>query len=377
MQYIATEDLPRITFGIIVLNGEPFTQYCLRQLYPVAHEIIVVEGACPDAHEIATADGHSRDSTRTTLATFCSDEDPEGKVTLLTAEDFGHLDGFWPGEKTEMCAAWASRATGDYIWQIDVDEFYHPHDLARIATLLAHDPSISMVQVPLIAFWGDFDYVLDGWYFRLGTRTMTSPAGWYRRVWRWDAGYSYSNHRPPTVVDAGGRSLAEGKVLSHGELARRGIFMHHYLGVFRHQVEDKLTYYSQAAWKKNNPVPPPERYNDLVWDHVGRNPFRVHFIQEYPSWLTRFTRQHPPEIVRMRADIAAAGSEIESRRTDDIDGLLDSPWYRVRRRYWVARTAIEPALAPWRRRFSTYLGNGASGYRAAWVRVRRGREGDQ
>ena len=34
----------KITFGIIVLNGEPFTKYCLRQLYPFAYEIIVVEG---------------------------------------------------------------------------------------------------------------------------------------------------------------------------------------------------------------------------------------------------------------------------------------------------------------------------------------------
>ena len=36
--------LPRISFGIIVFNGEPFTRYCLRALYPFAHEIIVVEG---------------------------------------------------------------------------------------------------------------------------------------------------------------------------------------------------------------------------------------------------------------------------------------------------------------------------------------------
>lgn len=373
MQETVSEDIPRITFGIIVLNGEPFMQHCLRQLYEAAHEIIVVEGACPDARDIATSDGHSSDSTRATLAAFCRDEDPEGKVTVLTAEDLGHPDGFWPGEKDEMCAAWASRATGDYIWQIDADEFYHPDDLIKVARILAQDPAITMVQVPLIAFWGDFDYVLDGWYFRLGTRTTSHPAGWYRRVWRWGPGYSYSGHRPPTVVDAQGRALADGKVLGHRELARRGIFMHHYLGVFRQQVEDKLTYYSQATWKKNNPVPQPEQYHDLVWDHVERNPFRVHFIQEYPSWLSRFAGEHPPEIVRLRADLAAdADGGTKSRRTDDLDRLLDSPWYRARRRYWVARTAVEPAFAPWRRRFETYLGSGREGYQAAWSRLRGG-----
>ena len=38
---------PRISFGIIVLNGEPFTRYNLRALYPFAHQIIVAEGGGP------------------------------------------------------------------------------------------------------------------------------------------------------------------------------------------------------------------------------------------------------------------------------------------------------------------------------------------
>jgi hypothetical protein len=36
--------LPRIAFGMIVLNGEPFTQYNLRSLYPCAYQIVVAEG---------------------------------------------------------------------------------------------------------------------------------------------------------------------------------------------------------------------------------------------------------------------------------------------------------------------------------------------
>ena len=46
--------LPKITFGIIVLNGEPFTRYNLRALYLFAHQIIVVEGASPMAAHMAT-----------------------------------------------------------------------------------------------------------------------------------------------------------------------------------------------------------------------------------------------------------------------------------------------------------------------------------
>ena len=68
---------PRITFGMIVLNGEPFLRYNLRALYPFAHQIIVVEGAAPGAAAIATPDGHSRDGTLHTLRLFREKEDPE------------------------------------------------------------------------------------------------------------------------------------------------------------------------------------------------------------------------------------------------------------------------------------------------------------
>ena len=49
--------IPRITFGIIVLNGEPFTRYNLQALYPFAHEIIVVQRASLRAAPVATPTG--------------------------------------------------------------------------------------------------------------------------------------------------------------------------------------------------------------------------------------------------------------------------------------------------------------------------------
>jgi len=84
---------------MIVLNGEPFLRYNLRALYPFAHQIIVVEGSSPDAAGIATTRGHSRDDTLNALREFMDEEDPEGKVILIRAEDEGHPDGFWPGER--------------------------------------------------------------------------------------------------------------------------------------------------------------------------------------------------------------------------------------------------------------------------------------
>jgi hypothetical protein len=74
---------PKITFGMIVLNGEPFIGYNLRALYPYAYQIIVVEGAALSAKSIATPDGHSTDNTRETIRKFQEKEDIEHKVALI------------------------------------------------------------------------------------------------------------------------------------------------------------------------------------------------------------------------------------------------------------------------------------------------------
>ncbi|MCK4268364.1 MAG: glycosyltransferase family 2 protein, partial [Actinomycetia bacterium] len=124
--------LPKVTFGIIVLNGEPFTTYCLRALYPFAHEIIVVEGACESAAEIATSNGHSRDRTLEALYSFKDKQDPQRKVKIISK------DGFWSG-KDELSQAYAHQATGDYLWQVDIDEFYQPKDMNHVLQMIQSD----------------------------------------------------------------------------------------------------------------------------------------------------------------------------------------------------------------------------------------------
>jgi hypothetical protein len=185
---------PRITFGIIVFNGEPFTRYCLRSLYPFAHEIIVAEGATRAAAGLTTASGHSTDGTLETLRRFKAQEDPEGKVQIVARE------GFW-SEKDEQSQAYAERATGDYLWQVDIDEFYKAEDMAAVVDMLRKDPQITAVSFKQVTFWGGFDYLVDGWYLRRG-------AAIYHRLFRWGEGYRYVRHRPPTVEDGDGNITA-------------------------------------------------------------------------------------------------------------------------------------------------------------------------
>ena len=180
---------PKISFGIIVLNGEPFTRYCLRSIYPFAYEIIVVEGGHEDAKSVCTPDGHSTDTTLQTLFEFKEQEDPENKLTIITR------NGFWPKRdelgrnRTPQSRAYAERATGHYLWQIDIDEFYKESDMLHIIRMLKDNPSITAVTFPTYTFWGDIRYVCDSWALRRGAK-------YYHRLFKWGRNYKYLTHEP-------------------------------------------------------------------------------------------------------------------------------------------------------------------------------------
>lgn len=307
--------IPKITFGIIVLNGEPFTRYNLRALYPFAHQIIVVEGASRYARHIATPEGHSSDGTLEVLRRFQADEDPEHKLTIVTAEDEGHPDGFWPGEKDQQSRAYAARATGDWLWQIDIDEFYLPEDMARIRDQLLTQPATQTVSFKQIPFWGSLDWYADGWYLRYDSGRE------FHRLFRWGPGYTYATHRPPTVVDRAGVNLRRSGWVRAHTLARRGVFLYHYSLLFPQQASYKSRYYSalfghRESWAQRS-------YSTL------QDPFRVHNVELYPSWIERYTKGHPPQAQLMWRDIVAGRfAALQIRQTDDIERLDASPIYR-------------------------------------------------
>lgn len=309
--------LPRVTFGLIVLNGEPFVRYNLRALYPFAHQIIVVEGAVSAAACIATQDGHSTDGTLETLYRFKAEEDPDGKLEIVTKA------AFWQ-EKKEQSQAFANRATGDYLWIVDIDEFYHAEDMREVLRMLQADPDIMAVFFKQITFWGGFEYTADGWYLR--QRQGEGP-GTVLRLCRWGPGYHYVAHRPVTIHDQHGQDVVHGNVLDGGRLAEQGLFMYHYSLVYPRQVQEKAEYYAQAAWANN---PRMSEWAEAAFMRL-RWPYRVHNVYRYPSWLARFEGRHPEQIEALRADIASGRVSVAMRPTDDIEALLRSRRYRVGR----------------------------------------------
>lgn len=185
--------LPKITFGMIVLNGEPFIRHNLRALYPFAHQIIVVEGASYLAAHAATSDGHSVDGTLRSLDQFRHLEDPEHKLAVVTAEDHGYPSGFWPGEKDEQSQAYACRASGDWLWQVDVDEFYRQQDMRAIVGMLQQElPSMVFFYFKMHMYRSDLQV--------LGVEPEFCYCQPIPRLFEWGPDHRYLTHRPPPLL---------------------------------------------------------------------------------------------------------------------------------------------------------------------------------
>jgi hypothetical protein len=302
---------PRISFGIIVLNGEPFVRYNLRSLYKFAYEIIVVEGAVNSAYELATEDGHSIDGTLETLNQFKAEEDHEDKIQIVTH------NGFW-NEKDEMSSAYAERASGDFLWQVDIDEFYKEKDMQVIVEMLADDPEISAISFKTLTFWGGFNYLCDGWYLSRGAEI-------FHRLFRWGPGYKYVSHRPPQVHNAIGMDMHCGKWITSNQMVEKNIFLYHYALVFPKQIKNKCNYYKNAQWVKREKM---MDWADNSYFSI-KKPYRVHNVYEFPSWLERFKGNHPEQIVKLQHEIENNQIKTKTRNNEDIENVIDSAKYKT------------------------------------------------
>ena len=311
-----TVSFPKITFGIIVLNGKPFTPYCLRSIYPFAHEIIVVEGGHEDTRSVCTTDGHSSDDTLEILYKFKKEEDPQNKLIIITR------NGFWPKkdelgrDRTPQSRAYAERATGDYLWQVDIDEFYKEEDMRKIIEMLRKDPEITAVTFPTYTFWGNIKYISDSIYLRRGAK-------YYHRLFKWSPNYRYLTHEPPTILDDSGIDLRERKWISGETMLKKNIFMYHYSLLLPWQVEQKVKIY-----KDEKPEDCKEMVNWALNNYFKiSNPYRTHNVYRYNSWLLRYKGTHPVEICRMMEDIQFKKIDVSVRQTDDVEMLLKKWWY--------------------------------------------------
>lgn len=226
----------KITFGIIIFNGDFLLREVLESIYPYAHKICIAEG--PVDWWQKQGHTHSTDETNTILRTF---PDPENKLCIVHSQYT---------EKDDQCRAWFGMVPEDtdYVWCVDADEI-HTNIPAVIDFLQKEQPT--SVGFKSNSFFGGFERIIGGF----------EQEHSFKRILKYQKGCIYRTHRQPTL-SLNGKDIA-GKDISGLELYNStGIEMWHGSYVSPRMVYDKIRYYEAAVISQGNCIP--HYFND-VW----------------------------------------------------------------------------------------------------------------
>lgn len=218
----------KITFGMIVLNGNQVLEETLASVYPYAHQILIAEG--PVSYWQQQGYTTSADGTNDILNSF---PDPDNKIKIVHSQYT---------EKDDQCNAYMQFLDDetDYIWNLDCDEVFKPEDIETVISLLEKERYTS-VGFKSITFYGGFDHYLSG--FEEGAEFIR-----IRKVY---PGSYWQTHRPPTIAHKIDNPWPE-KHLNFNDLADNyGVRMYHYSYVFPDQVYNKIKYYKEYLSKEN------------------------------------------------------------------------------------------------------------------------------
>lgn len=215
------------SYGMIVHNGEKFTAEAVANIYEIAYDIVIVEGCEPEALFMATSDGFSVDKTELVIKNI---SDPQNKITYIRA---GRC-----ASKTDQCNLYMQKVKGDYIWELDSDEIYHPEDIVEIDEIL-YKGQYECAEIPFWHFWRDAFHVVRGTSWEIPIR----------RVFKRQEGDLYKSHRPPEIVRKSWNSM---KILSADVLREKNIYCYHYGFVDNQRTKWKVAYHCNRGREFKN-----------------------------------------------------------------------------------------------------------------------------
>lgn len=285
----------KLTFGIIVLNGDFFLKQVLDSIYPFAHAICIAEG--PVGYWYDKGVRCSTDDTNKILEKY---PDPDRKLRIV--------HGHW-AEKTEQCQAWFRHvpADTDYVVCRDADEIISAGDMVKLIDYL-HAVQPTSVGFKSNTFYGGFTHCMGGFEAQHS----------FKRVLKYEKGSTYLTHRQPTLALDG--KPIEGKDITGQQLYdATGITMWHGSYVSPHGVYDKLRYYEDAIIAKGKCIPYyfkevwlqwvlyPEKREEIEKKYRGVHEFSPSIRED--CYTIPFTGQHPEVIVRDMAELQAKFDE--------------------------------------------------------------------
>lgn len=135
------------------ISGYTTTYNCFEMQYPFTECIRSLLGFCDD---VVVADAGSTDGTLEALQRIAR---MESRLRIIVEPvDFSHprwalyQDGYLKAKARARCE-------GEYCWQTDTDEVVAEDDYWRVRQLPLRMGAIPLIMLPMIEFWGSFDYV--------------------------------------------------------------------------------------------------------------------------------------------------------------------------------------------------------------------------
>lgn len=203
---------------IIVCNGEQFITKQLDNIYDTVDKIVIAEGPDSTFQKIIK----SKRSTDKTIPLIKRYKDPDKKIKMINVNT----------DKNNMVKLAVKQVVdADYIYQVDVDEFMRPEDIAWAFDILKKG-SCQTVGVPQRWYYKWHDTYLLGGRPR-GCKEC--PIRFFKNRAKQKV---YPSHIPwgGYYNDAGKHMGASYTNIPHG-------YSYHYLALFRKQLEMKMKYY--------------------------------------------------------------------------------------------------------------------------------------
>lgn len=221
----------KITYGIIVLNGDFLLRQVLESIYDSAHAICIAEGSVSYWNSQGVTN-----STDDTLKIIKEFPDKENKIKLIS--------GTWK-EKTEQCQAWFNLVPNDtdYVWCVDSDEVHTPENIEKVKQYLK-DKNPTSLGFKSDSFYGGFERIIGGF-----ERDHS-----FKRILKYEKGCTYLTHRQPTL-ELNGNQIQGNDITGNQLFKDTGVTMWHGSYISPKQVYEKIQYYETAVISKGNCIP--------------------------------------------------------------------------------------------------------------------------
>lgn len=237
----------KVHFITIVLNGMPFITRHNNNFKSsgVPYHWHLVEGAAALVNDTAWSvvnGGHIADDFH---ESGLSVDGTSSYIDMLKAQDvnisvYRREGQLWNGKVEMMNAPLANIDPGDIVWQVDVDEFWHPEQISFLYQLYIDNPHVFHTS-----FYCNY-YVGPRWLLVTRDGWGNNPVGEWRRVWRKIEGSYFQSHEPPVMVESINGELCDVALrgfIPNSQSEHLGLIFDHLGYVYKSQIRFKEKYY--------------------------------------------------------------------------------------------------------------------------------------